>query len=257
MAHDRAAARNDECAPIHIVSELHIPEAELNRRRANDERQDEYNRRSFGLAIASFIVTVLTLGAVGYYAWVAKRQWREMVNATTQAKIAADAATAQSRTATDTLKETRDFNRLSLRAWVAFKELKGPRPRVGETLYTIDFENVGRLPALNLTKLNADPIIVSRGDKPSDKLRIVPPREGTKGQSMLGAGNWTPVLFRVKLNEAQFQAVENGQSLIYLIVFINYTDPLATEGETKFCTYYDTRLVGGEWNACDNLNIIR
>src|SRR5437867_1991642 len=79
------AKPNNEKAPheqrvpeIRVTAELNIPTAEIDRRRANDEKNDYREKWKLRINVTTLVVAAITMGAVIYYACVAHRQWIAM-----------------------------------------------------------------------------------------------------------------------------------------------------------------------------------
>ncbi len=75
----RQPEQHTEPATVRVIGELKTPEAEIQRREANQKRQDRFERRRLCLEAIGVAVAIATSGAVIYYAVVAADQRDQMI----------------------------------------------------------------------------------------------------------------------------------------------------------------------------------
>lgn len=197
------------------VCVLQISKAEADRRRANDQRAERYERKMWQLGVATFIVSMLTLVAVGWYACVAQRQ----LNTT----IAQFHATERPWLQVAEIKVRRDFSATQ------------PRKEGKRYVFDLDFmvKNVGKSPAFILDvyaeQIHRDEEFTGRKD-----VMCVKARE--RARQVRDAKAWTvlpngEILFSGDAGPSQKDATEiNGReeyrpSIIGCVVYQSLTAP--------------------------------
>ena len=141
--HDREPDHEQRIPEMRVIAELHIPAAETERRRTNDEQTNNHEKWKLRVEIATLVVAAITMGAVICYACVAHKQWGEMIATNTTSGESAKAA----KSAADTVATSLEFSRQQQRAWVIPRIEREFSLRMGrgpENLVSFDVFNYGQ-----------------------------------------------------------------------------------------------------------------
>jgi hypothetical protein len=246
-----------EQPPLIVRAELHIPENVEKNRKTHEDRQHR-------LQVWIVMGTWAAFLAASVYAYIAIRQWREMVAVRHQAQGAIDAANRSAiaaehtaKTAQETFELARDQFRIEERAWII--AYGGIPPGVeaivtepsGDVILTIRVEgkNVGKTPAIDISQmpyeLRISPSKTVNQEQASFSPHFmrdvpgatIPPSQGGQEAFVFPIKNSPNVI-----KKQDFEKVKTGELTAYFVGAIRYRDlfpPTIEPYETRYCVQYN------------------
>jgi len=200
---------------------------------ANRDESSSDNRKNRRVAWVAVVVAFI-------YALVAALQWFEFRRSNELTRQA--------------LNETRRSNELTLRAWVVFKSSDGP-VNIGKEIKNrarLNFENVGKLPANNISVQKGHEVLSKGTDFPELWDYTSTPSEAA---GALGPGHRLVTDFDFALSVGQLASINAGESVLYLHGEIRYDDGFRAIRSTTFCGFYDpTRPADSQVRFCPHHN---
>jgi hypothetical protein len=225
---------------------LNLLSAESGDRRADRYEENRYRRRALFWTRATFVVTLITMCAVIYYAHIADKQRREMKQANKIAQVALSEArnanSTSTKTAIDALKVTRD--QLASFQTVEGASLTVSRPTLDAIQIALPIENHGRVPSPKVKAFVHVSRVLSKGGVPfgfashefGGDRTLIPPGTGRYGVTVLHG-----------LKAMELEQIEHGEATIWVGVTLRFDNGFGTESQSGFCWRY---AAGGRWDAC-------
>lgn len=242
-----------EQPPITVRAELYVPENVEKDRRTHEDRQH-------GLQIWVVIGTWAAFLAASAYAYVAVRQWREMIAVRHQAQGAIEAANRSATAAENILASSQKFSKVELRAYLTPTHVEHPSmltedyekvdptkppPSKLRVCADVTWENVGRTPGIGgtlgyaTTAPNAEQIVNAFFDSLKKKKPTSPYGIG----SVIGSNDhgWKTICTKEPMESAAAAKVymadypDDRPMVVYGV--IEYFDIFKDYHETGFCSF--------------------
>ncbi len=218
----RQPKQHTEPPTVRVIGELQIPEAEIERREADQKRQNRFQRRMLCLQAVGVAVAIATLGAVIYYAVVAADQRDQMIEANRLARSALDA---------------------NERAWLIGAVAKIDVDKDGIMSVMATFMNAGKSPAF---------YVRHHGEKTEALVApvIQLPLGGSGSEITLPQGGTVTSATRfVSIPPQEVREILAGQKQFFFWLAIKYSDPFTgdpnvKDRETLECWTYSLQLKG-------------
>jgi hypothetical protein len=208
---------------------LNLLKGELGGRGFDRDQERRYKRQFFWFSLITLVVSVITMVAVIYYAWVAEGQRKEMVKATKQATIAAEAAVAQSKAALD----ANEITRQEQRAWLFPVLEEDPKFDFSNlAVIKLGMQNSGRSLATNV-KFR---ILMLDFDGVPDNL---PGIKESWTQTAVVVPNGTRTINLGLVPPAMQTLIATNKKTLIVWSHGTYTDRFNTAGEWYICRMYD------------------
>ena len=224
-AKERQEAKREEQSRVDAIFNLLRTEAE--RRAAGDNQERRHRNRSFGLDVATLVVSTITMGAVIYYAVVAAHQRDAMREQVKEMRLT-------NKLTQDAQQRTLEVVAAENRAWIGVKssdlEIKIGKPAVAN----VQLINTGRTPALNV---RARAGCVHGGNY--SQTNVPPP--GTAIGPIVILPNMQkeiPCVVDRQTTEADVAAFRNGTRQFIYAGTIEYTDRFGGAYVSTFCYFY-------------------
>jgi hypothetical protein len=222
---------------VQVVSRLEIPDAEIQRRIANDQRAERRELLTLTLTAISFPVTLITLIVV-------IMQWSEMRKQVQAARaaneIAYNAANASEKLTRDALKLTQEGQR----SWVLYEKIQwtGP-PSEGPCELIVTVKNFGKIPAM-LNEGGAGAGIGPPTQGPPDPKFAARPGIGVLGPEQ-------PTQYKLRcggLAAPEVAAIKESRARFYVRGFSVYSDLYANR-RSSWCLFWNPERNG--YSLCE------
>jgi len=230
--------------PPILRAELHIPEDKDGAKKKHEDRQ---HRVQVWIVIGTWAAFL----SASIYAYIAVRQWREMISARHQNQISVQAAQTASETAAKTLNATIDQFRLDQRAWLGVDSVSGSPVLNQGFVIDVIMKNTGKTPARHFSVestyhphkkgavFNFEKVKVLT--KPSSAM--IPPNSIYKAN---------PPIPSEKVKQGDLDLIKSGEITIYVYGDGTFDDVFSCSHWINFCYYLMSDMK--TWGVCSTHN---
>jgi hypothetical protein len=210
------------------------------------------------------VVETLTLWAVIGYAFVAIRQWREMIQARHQVERSVGQATIAAGAAKDSADTAKQTMYIDQRAWLSIRGfetngVKDSRYEVNKPLMIrVVFQNTGKTPALHVRSLVYETAVLTKGTVPREKPKWIRYPDKVSGTAMGNISTSTEsghpfadLLVTQSLSQSDYDLIVQNKAHIFVHGKVWYCDVFNYQHWFTFCGHM---LSGGAYAVCDDGN---